>query len=174
MNFAEWFRRRETIKIFVDFDHTLVNVIPKSSDYYQGEKFDVPCNYDVEGEFVAYVRPGAREFMKALEVMGDVAILTFGLTENQKSIAQIVGLDYPVYGRDQYDQVPKSTDGYLVDDRGFMDSLTQYKMHAIGIQDRPQNIVKVLEFYAGETDDNELQHILDVVKAKIESKNFNN
>jgi hypothetical protein len=142
LTFKEWLEAEEAKPsiIYLDLDHTLVFVTD---------------------EGVVKTRPHLHDFIKEMEKIAPTRVLTHGPTWYQKNVCDVADINVPVIGKDQYDKAQKSPNAVLVDDRPPTHEFTQIKMHHAGIdKDRVITIKK----WDGETHDDELKRVADVVK----------
>lgn len=89
------------------------------------------------GEFVAFTRPHAYDFIVQCCKLGTTCILTAGGTRFQSTVARRLKLpEIECYGRDRFNEVPHHQYNLLVDDLTPTSYGVQSKMKALGFQNR--------------------------------------
>lgn len=97
------------------------------------------------------LRPGAKEFIRKLQNLSPVVILTHGETLRQTGIAEELGIDLKVIGRDEYDTVRTSPNAILIDDHTKRNAEARKKLRAIGI--KPDRLVHIKAWHVGDKED---------------------
>lgn len=87
------------------------------------------------GEFIAFARPQAYDFIVACSKLAPTCILTAGGTRFQSNVARRLKLpEVDCYGRERYTEVPHHQYNLLVDDLGPNTIGVQGKMKALGFE----------------------------------------
>lgn len=90
------------------------------------------------GEFIAFARPHAYDFIVRCSKLGTTCILTAGGTRFQSAVARKLRLpDVECYGRDRFHEVPHHQYNLLVDDLPPRSYGVQSKMKALGFKPVP-------------------------------------
>jgi hypothetical protein len=189
LQFKNWLN----LYIFVDLDETLIkskpvgNIHPSfiGNELYQklkelkeeeqvqllkekGEKVLKFDNY----YFITRVRPNAHYFLKELSKLGEVSILTSGGTQFQTTIIKFHELPVEkVYGREDYNKVPKVKNSILIDDLWLSTSGVVQKLNAMGHEIEPHQEESIhyinVKPWDGIIEDNELLVVLEEVKKRV-------
>lgn len=139
MSFNLWLIEKQSQPIiYLDFDETLAH----------------------EGENGYELRPFAKEFVKEVQKLGAVYILTYGLTAEHAGIAKELGLNIPVIGRDDYQATTPSSDSVLVDDKPASSEWTQKKLQVTGAK-----LIQIKPWFGGK--DDKLKHILETLRSTL-------
>lgn len=110
------------------------------------------------------VRPGVKEFLDQIQGLGPCCIFTYGMTDRQTQIAKAVGINLPLFGRDQFHKLEPNGNYILIDNRHPNYPHTICKMDALGIG--PDRFIAVRTWLCGDGADDELE------KAFYKVKNF--
>lgn len=185
-NWLNWY-------IFCDLDETIIKTTPLGNihpsfignELYQklkelkeeeqvqllkekGEKVLKFDNY----YFITRLRPNAHYFLKELSKLGEVSILTSGGNQFQTKVIKSHELPVEkIYGKEDYNKIPKVKNSILIDDLGLSTSGVVRKLNAMGHEVEPHQEESFhhiwIKPWDGITEDNELLGVLEEVKKRV-------
>lgn len=136
----------------------------------------------VIGDYVTRLRPFALPFCETLLTLAPTVVLTNGITNFQKQVIKLHKIPIKeVYGRDNYHNVPPSSNGILIDNDNLTSGNMQNKLKAIGFTKRvtthkfsqmgsfiiTDRIVNVKPWFGDDFDDQELMNILPKIERLV-------
>jgi len=144
MKFKLWLENAENKpNIFLDLDETLVKTTFVPTSMLEDKELVEKINHlggKIGSDFVTFLRPHAKEFIKELKSFANVFILTNGKRKFQKNIIKLLEIpikEKNIFGREDYDgssnKLPQSENSILIDDLSLNTSGVQSKLNAMGI-----------------------------------------
>jgi len=177
-NFKLWFENlEEKPSVFLDLDETLVKtriVNTNEKTEPKDKKFKYNSDY-----YITILRPHAVNFINSLKQKANVYIFTHGKQKFQEKVIELHNLPISkkhIFGRENYNKVPKLNNFILVDDLGLSTAGAQDKLNALGsfpeydkenFKYKPiNNFVNIKPFF-GDPNDKELLNVLPKILERL-------
>jgi phosphoglycolate phosphatase-like HAD superfamily hydrolase len=162
MKLSEWLEAKESRRpnIFVDQDNTLLVLMDKFSLDKKGKWAKENATEAVINKYPVAIlpRPGAKQFLKECKKIGNVYVLTAGVSHYQKQVLAKVGmleLVEDVFGRDNFHEVPQGR-SILIDNLPHNHGNSVVKLQSMG----GGMYIKVSDWEGDHSNDSELINAL--------------
>ena len=175
------------MKIFIDIDETVVHSVPCIDLWGKAPKGYETLKSPKGHGYASMLRPHAKEFIKELQELGDVAFLTAGVTSFQEVVLETHGIKgIPIYGRDTLGTKKFDGDFILIDDKDDRDMNMFNKLKTTGAIPESQSMFSIAgperakkayqehvvhaPAFLGNKNDDVLPDLLDEVKRRLNEK----